>query len=171
MSGWLFVFSRMYATLHPALLVRPSVRPFVRPSIHHTLLFLGFCVFLPHCSCPNDQVTSNMAPALTHVTGVAMYPALLMKNSLRFAPVNGIWTVMIRPSVTSTWRTSSFTSCSIDLKDLPMISLFWNSPRMPTWMVREIIKHAQHTMTRVRIWKHVYAMGRRGWCNTFRIPY
>ena len=28
-------------------------------------------------NCPNDQVTSNTAPAHSHATGVAMYPALL----------------------------------------------------------------------------------------------
>ena len=33
-------FSRVHATLHPALSVRPSVRRSVRPSVRHTLLFL-----------------------------------------------------------------------------------------------------------------------------------
>ena len=65
-----------YATLHPALSVHQSVRPLVRPFVRHTLLFLGFCGFWPHCSCPNDGVTSIMAPAHPHATGVAVYPAL-----------------------------------------------------------------------------------------------
>ena len=47
-----------YATLHPALSVRRSIRP----SVRHTLLFLLFCGLRPHYSCPNDEVTSNMAP-------------------------------------------------------------------------------------------------------------
>ena len=70
-----------YATLHPALSVRrsvrPSVGPSVRPSVGHTLLFLGFWGFWHHCSCSNDLVTSIMAPAHPHATGVAVYPALL----------------------------------------------------------------------------------------------
>ena len=48
-----------------------SVRASVRPS-HFTF----FCGLWPHCSCPNDQVTSNMSPAHPHATGVAVYPAL-----------------------------------------------------------------------------------------------
>ena len=52
-----------YATLQPAL------------SVRHTLLFV-FCGLWPHCSCPNDQVTSNTAPAHPHATGVAVYLAL-----------------------------------------------------------------------------------------------
>ena len=56
--------------------VGPSVCPSVRLSVRHTLLFLGFCGFWPHCSCPNDGVTSIIAPAHPHATGVAVYPAL-----------------------------------------------------------------------------------------------
>ena len=56
--------------------VRRSVRRSVGPSVRPTLLFLGFCCFWPHCSCPNDRVTSIMAPAHPHATGVAVYPAL-----------------------------------------------------------------------------------------------
>ena len=48
-------------------------RPSVDPS--HFVL----CVFCdPHCSCPNDPVTSNTAPANPHATGVAVYPALFL---------------------------------------------------------------------------------------------
>ena len=76
------LFSRVHATLQPALSVRPSVGPSVRwsvrPSVRHTLLFLGFCGFWPHCSYLNDQVTSNTAPAHPHATGVAVYPALFL---------------------------------------------------------------------------------------------
>ena len=68
-----------YATLHPALSVRPSVHWSIHQSVHHTLLFLFFCGLWPHCSCPNDQVTSNTTPAHPHATGVAMYPALFNK--------------------------------------------------------------------------------------------
>ena len=68
-----------YATLHSALsvrrtvglfvhpLVRPSVRLSARPS--HSTFF--FCGFWPHCSCPDDQVTSNTTPAHPHATGVS----------------------------------------------------------------------------------------------------
>ena len=72
-----------YATLHPALSVRPSVGPSVGPSVRHTLLFLGFWDFWLHCSCPNDLVTSIMAPAHPHPTGVAVYPALLIYRQHR----------------------------------------------------------------------------------------
>ena len=65
-----------YATLQPALSVRPSVGPSVRRSVRHTLLFLGFCSFWLHCSCPNDLMTSITALAHPHTTGVAVYPAL-----------------------------------------------------------------------------------------------
>ena len=37
-------------------------------------------ILLPHCSCPNGLVTSNMAPAHPHATSVAVYPALLILN-------------------------------------------------------------------------------------------
>ena len=57
--------------------VRRSVSPSVRRSVRQTLLFLSFCGFWPHCSCPNDGVISIMAPAHPHATGVAVYPALL----------------------------------------------------------------------------------------------
>ena len=46
--------------------------------------FLGFCGFWPYCSCPNDLVTSIMAPAHPHATGVAVYPALLLWISVFF---------------------------------------------------------------------------------------
>ena len=73
------VFSRVLRDSTPRFVgpsVRRSVRPSVGPSVRHTLLFLGFCGLWPHCSCPNDQVTSNTAPAHPHATGVAVYPAL-----------------------------------------------------------------------------------------------
>ena len=65
-----------YLTLHPTLSVhRRSVGPSIRPSV--TLyFFLGFCVFWPHCSCPNDGVTSILASAHPHATRVAAYLAL-----------------------------------------------------------------------------------------------
>ena len=53
-----------------------SVSQSVGPLVHHILLFLFFCGLWPHCSCPNDQVTSNTAPAHPHATEVAVYPAL-----------------------------------------------------------------------------------------------
>ena len=59
-----------------------SVGLLVRPSVRHTLLLLGFCGLWAHCSCPNDQVTSNTAPAHPHATGVAVYPALFKSNEI-----------------------------------------------------------------------------------------
>ena len=68
-----------YATLHPALSVHTSVRPLVRLS-HFT--FFGFCGLWPHCTCPNDEVTSITAPAHPHATGVAVYPTLFPLSSV-----------------------------------------------------------------------------------------
>ena len=52
-----------YTTLDPALFVRWSVGP----CVGKTLLFLGLCGLWP-----NDQETSNTAPAYPHVTEVAV---------------------------------------------------------------------------------------------------
>ena len=56
LKNQLLIFSRMHATLQPAL----SVGRLVRRS-HFTFFMILF--LLPHCSCPNGLVTSNMAPA------------------------------------------------------------------------------------------------------------
>ena len=77
-----------YATLHPALSARPSVCPTVRPSVHHTLLFLVICGVWPHSISPNEEVTSIIAPAHPHATGVAVYPALFWWSQAIF---NRIW--------------------------------------------------------------------------------
>ena len=59
-----------------------SVRPSVRPSIRQSnFTFLVFFRSSPHCSCPNDQVTLDTAPAHPHATGVAVYPALFFHLS------------------------------------------------------------------------------------------
>ena len=66
-----------YATQHPALLVCRSIWQSISWTV--TLYFFCFCLlflFLPHCTCPNDQVTSITGPAFPHVTWVAVYPAL-----------------------------------------------------------------------------------------------
>ena len=90
-------FSRVHATLHPALLVRQSIGqsvhqsagPSVGPSI--TLYFLSFFELF------GLTATSNMAPAHRHATGVAVYPALfylkfifleLEKDPSSFSQVN-----------------------------------------------------------------------------------
>ena len=81
------VFSRVLRDSTPRFVgpsVRPLVRLSVRPSVRHTLLFLGFCGLWPHCPCPNDRVTSNMAPAHPHATEVAVYPALFLLILLEF---------------------------------------------------------------------------------------
>merc|ERR1719309_662263 len=69
----LSIFSRVLRDSTP-FFVGPSVGPSVRPS-HFT--FLGVRGLWPRCSCPSDQVASNIAPAHPHATGVAVYPALL----------------------------------------------------------------------------------------------
>ena len=63
----LYLFSRVLRDSTPRF-VGPSLGPLVRWSVHHTLLFWGFCGLWPHCSCPNDEATSNIAPAHPHAT-------------------------------------------------------------------------------------------------------
>ena len=83
------IFSRMLRD--PALSIfRPSVvRPSIHPSIHPSVrqshyFFLFFCALWPHCSCPKDQVTSNIALAHPHATGVVVYLALFQFKPFRF---------------------------------------------------------------------------------------
>ena len=76
-AGWYSFLVACYATLYPALLVCWSVHRSVGPS---HLIYFWFCGFQPHCSCPNDEVTTNRAPAHLHATGVAVQPALFYKN-------------------------------------------------------------------------------------------
>ena len=70
--------TRLYTPLCRS--VGPSVRRSVRRSVRHTLLFRRFLAFWPYRSCPNAPVTSNMAPAHPHATGVAVYPALFNRS-------------------------------------------------------------------------------------------
>ena len=60
-----------YATLHPALSVVRLV------GWSHFTFFNVFFLW-PYCSCPTALVSSNMAPAHPHATGVAVYPALFI---------------------------------------------------------------------------------------------
>ena len=83
-----YTFSRVLRDSTPRfvrLLVCPSVGLSVRQSV--TLL-----LFWPQSSCPNNQVTSNMALAHPHATGVAVYPALFQPQFKSFLltpfPVN-----------------------------------------------------------------------------------
>ena len=79
----LSIFSRVLRDSTPRFVgpsVGPMVRPSVRRSVRHTLLFLFFCGLWPHCSCPNDGVASNMAPAHPHATWVAVYPASINQS-------------------------------------------------------------------------------------------
>ena len=67
-----------YATLHPALSVRPSVCPSVGRLVP-ILLFRRFRAFWAHCSYPNTTVTFSItAPAHAHATRVTVYPALFL---------------------------------------------------------------------------------------------
>ena len=72
----LSVCVRLFVRPSVRLSVCPSVRLSVRPSI--TLLFRCLWDFLPHFSCTNAPLTSSMAPAHPHATGVAVYPALFL---------------------------------------------------------------------------------------------
>ena len=84
MATWgIYFLVVCYATLHPALSVRRSVDPSVNPSVRPShLLFWFFYGLWPHCSCPNDHVTLNMARADPHATGIAVYPALFVAERL-----------------------------------------------------------------------------------------
>ena len=52
--------------------LRDSTPCFVGPSVHPSVTLYIFWVFVVF-----DEVTLNMAPTHPHVTGVAVYPALL----------------------------------------------------------------------------------------------
>ena len=81
------IFSHVlsYSTPHfLSLLVHLSVGLSLVCPFAFTLLFWGFCNFLPHCFCPlNDSVTSDTAPAhlCSGVTGEAVYSAFFFKWS------------------------------------------------------------------------------------------
>ena len=62
--------------------VHPSVCPSVCRSVHHTLLLQRLRGTWPYCTCPNAPLTSIMAPAHPHATGVAVYPALFFTKGL-----------------------------------------------------------------------------------------
>ena len=90
---FLDAFSHLYNRVCPSVgpSVSPSVCQSVRPSVRHTLPFWGFCGFWPHSSCPNDLVTSIMAPAHPHATGVAVYPALFLLTRDIYLDLTKIW--------------------------------------------------------------------------------
>ena len=75
-----------YATLHPALSIRPSVSQSVRRSVcwsvRLTLLFRRLWGIWLYCSCQNAPLTFNIAPAHPHATRVAMYTALFFSLSV-----------------------------------------------------------------------------------------
>ena len=78
------IFSCMHVILHSALSVLPSVHPSIRPSIHRSVTLNFFWHsggFWPHCSCPNALLTWSIPLAYPHMTGVALYPALLARES------------------------------------------------------------------------------------------
>ena len=55
-------------------------------------------ILWPHCFCPNDLVTSNIAPARPHATGVAVYPALFSKT-ISFMQLGGICANFSSPKI------------------------------------------------------------------------
>ena len=86
MSNILFLVAcmRLYNPLCPSVgrSVGRSVGWWSVGRSHFTFFMILF--FLPHCSCPNGLVTSNIAHAHPHATAVAVYPAL-------FSIYNNIW--------------------------------------------------------------------------------
>ena len=102
-----------YATLHPALSVRPSVRrsvgrwvvrPFIRPSVRHTLLFLEFCVF--GLTAPAQMIKWPLIQPLPsrHISGL-VFSCMLRYSIPRFVHLSVRLSVCssvclsIRPSV------------------------------------------------------------------------
>ena len=67
-----------------------SIFQSVRLRVSWSVTFYFFKIFIlwPRSSCRNGQVTSNMVPAHQHVTGVAVYPALLRIHENQFQPQN-----------------------------------------------------------------------------------
>ena len=63
------------------------VGPSVRPLVRHTLLFWRLWGFWLNRSCPNAPLTSIMAPAHPHATGVAVYLALFFLNKAMLSHV------------------------------------------------------------------------------------
>ena len=125
------IFSRVHATLQPALSFGRSVGRLVGRSVSrivgHTLLFFMILFLWPHCSCLNGLVTSNMAPAHPHATSVAVYPALLTIPSTLFKPflltcqVTVHWLLLCKLSTTNT--------SSINTK-LDVFDHFWLRARL-----------------------------------------
>ena len=72
------VFSRILCDSIP-LFLGLSISLSVGMSVSH-FTFVMIFIFLAYGLCPNGLVTSNMAPAHSHATGVAVYPALFLNN-------------------------------------------------------------------------------------------
>ena len=137
------VFSRVHATLQPApsvgpsvgLSVRRSVGPSVRPSHFN---FRGFCGLWPHCFCPSEQVTSNMAPAHPQATWVAVFPALFI-ITLCDQFFKKFWGQIRFSSLFDTSHNITVSRLGIrDLHDKPgnLCSLFLN-----TWILKKCYLH------------------------------
>ena len=87
--------------------LRDSTPCFVGPTfVRHATS--SVCGLWPHCSCLNDQVTSNTAPAHLHATGVAVYLALLISD--------------VHPTNSGNWSNLSHLTCNATLA--PSLSLF-----------------------------------------------
>ena len=87
-------------TLHPAL----TIGWLVGRLVGHILLFL-ILFFWRHCSCPNGQVTSTMAPAHLHATSVDVYPALFCFF------VFSSWDPILTFYIARLWKTLRKTIC------------------------------------------------------------
>ena len=74
--SFFFLFSRVHATLQPAMSVGRSVGPSVRPSVRISFFGVtgGFCVTAPAQMLGLTFFIT--APAHPHTTSVAVYPAL-----------------------------------------------------------------------------------------------
>ena len=75
-QAFLVACTRLYTPLCPS----------VSRSVGWSVTFYFFMIFVlwPYCSCPNGLMTSNIAPAHPHTTGITVYPALFFDLLLFF---------------------------------------------------------------------------------------
>ena len=135
--------------------VGPSVCWSVGPSVYWSVwslvrqshfTFLGFYDLWPHCSCPNDGVASNTAPAHPHATWVAVYRALLPHSNSRH-----YWYRQLKLIMTFCLLALTFPSCTLamvwdvsnnlfdayNFSQLFLRSVSWWNGSIPEWSRQE----------------------------------
>ena len=90
----MWLYTPLCRSFCPSVCLSVSVGPSVTLYFFgaSAVLFWGFCGFWPHCSCPNDQVTSNTALALRSVFGIVL--SRMLRN---FTPC--FVSLSVRPSL------------------------------------------------------------------------